>query len=59
MRFGKAVPASDVARETLDALGRRRQTVPGGLSKLLYASLMTAPRSLRVRIMKRVMASMT
>jgi len=59
MRFGQAVPAAVVARETLDALGRKRQAVPGGLSKLLYGSLMTAPRFLRVQIMKRVMASMT
>jgi uncharacterized protein len=59
MTFSSAESAQVVAREIVAALGRKRQVLPGRLSKLLYAALMTAPRFLRVQIMKQVMASMT
>lgn len=59
MRLGKAEKAENVASATLAALGRRTRVTPGLLSKLLIGSLMTAPRFLRVRIMKLVMRSMT
>jgi short-subunit dehydrogenase len=48
-----------VARATLAALGRRMTATPGPRSKFLTWSLMTAPRFLRVRIIGKIMASMT
>jgi short-subunit dehydrogenase len=59
MRYGAAVPAPVVARETLDALGRRRTVRPGWLSKILTAGLSILPRPARVLLMERVMAGMT
>lgn len=59
MQLGKAESAEDVARATLQALGRRRSVTPGFLSKFLLGSLMTAPRTLRIQIMKAIMRSMT
>lgn len=59
MTLGKAERAEDVARATLAALGRQASVTPGLLSKLLLGSLITAPRTLRVQIMKAIMRSMT
>jgi hypothetical protein len=59
MTMANAESRARVARETLAALGRRRLVVPGGLAKLLTASLAVTPRFLRVQIMKQVMKSMT
>ncbi len=59
MNFGKAEKAEDVAIATLAALGQKRSVTPGLLSKFLLGSLMTAPRSMRVQIMKAIMRSMT
>jgi uncharacterized protein len=59
MEFSKAQRAEDVASATLAALGRRTSVTPGLLSKFLLGSLMTAPRFLRVQIMKAIMRSMT
>ncbi len=59
MKLGKAEKAETVARATLAALGRQSRVTPGLLSKLLLGTLMTAPRPLRVRIMKLIMRSMT
>ncbi len=59
MRLGATVSTSIVAQETLHALGKRSLVRPGFLSKLLGYSLMTAPRSLRVRIMTQIMSGMT
>jgi short-subunit dehydrogenase len=59
MDLGNAMPASKVAAETLDALGERGFVRPGGLSKLLGWSLATMPRWGRVRVMSRIMGSMT
>jgi short-subunit dehydrogenase len=59
LTMGRAERAEDVARETLAALGRKSRVTPGMHSKLLLWTLMTAPRSLRVRIMKAIMQSMT
>lgn len=59
MRMGQAETAEKVAKGILDVLGRKRQVAPGLLSKVLLGSLMTAPRFLRVRIMKAIMQSMT
>ena len=59
MRMRAAVDPKDVARETLDALGRRMTVTPGLLSKVLTYSLVPLTRSLRSRIMGRVMDDMT
>ena len=59
MRLGRAMRPEDIAREIVDALGRRTTVRPGGLSKLLGWSLATLPRALRVQVLARVMAGMT
>lgn len=52
-------PAARIAKDTLDALGKRATVVPGLKGKLLTAALSTAPRALRVRIMEGIMSGMT
>jgi short-subunit dehydrogenase len=59
MDLGNAMPASTVALETLDALGKRGFVRPGRLSKLLGWSLATMPRWGRIHVMTRIMRSMT
>jgi hypothetical protein len=59
MKMGAAETPETVARATLNALGKKMTVTPGALSKFLTWSLMTAPRSLRVRIMGRIMGGMT
>lgn len=59
MRYGAAVSAEQVARATLEALGRRGTVAPGMLTKLLTYSLAPLPRVVRTRIMGRVMRGMT
>lgn len=59
MRITSGVSAATVARETLDAVGRKGTVRPGLLSKVLQASLSTLPRTVRVRILEQVMAGMT
>lgn len=58
MRMGAALASADVARKTLDALGRRSTALPGALSKVLAYSLAPLPRWARVRVMGRVMGGM-
>lgn len=58
LRYGIAVEAEDVARQTLDALGRRGTVRPGALSKLLGGSLASLPRWARVRLLSQIMAGM-
>jgi short-subunit dehydrogenase len=58
MAMGKADRPSTVARETLDALGRKGTVRPGRLAKLLDASFTGMPRWGRVRIMTQVMKGM-
>lgn len=59
MVLGRAADPADVAAATVAALGRGSTVRPGALAKLLGASLATAPRALRVRIMAAIMAGMT
>jgi short-subunit dehydrogenase len=59
MRITNGVTPATVARETLDALGRKGTVRPGLLSKVLEASLPALPRTLRVRVLEQVMARMT
>lgn len=58
MRMGSTLDPADVARATLDALGRGPTVLPGALSKVLAYSLAPLPRWARVRIMARVMGGM-
>lgn len=48
-----------VARNTLDALGRKTLVIPHGKGRFLTAALDLLPRSLRVRVMAGVMQGMT
>ena len=59
MRMTTTMRARDVVRPTLAALGRRPTVSPGALTKLLTWSLAFLPRTLRTRIMGRVMHGMT
>jgi short-subunit dehydrogenase len=59
MRMSAALRPDQVARATLDALGRRTTVRPGGLSKLLGWSLATLPRWGRVKVIAMVMQGMT
>ena len=59
MKMGQTDSPKVVAEQTLQALGRSRHVTPGLLSKFLTASLSTAPRFLRVQIMKGIMRGMT
>jgi uncharacterized protein len=59
MRMGSAASPEIVARQTLQALGRRTTVRPGFLSKFLEGSLLPLPRGLRSRIMAVVMGGMT
>lgn len=62
-RAGMTMRQSDqpaaVAAEIVRALGKSSWVTPGGRGKFLTAVLSTAPRFLRVKIMKGVMKSMT
>jgi short-subunit dehydrogenase len=59
MRMGMGQGPAIVAEGTLAALGRRTTVRPGWLSRALEGSMTGLPRSLRVRIMSRVMEGMT
>jgi short-subunit dehydrogenase len=59
MQMGVALEPEDVARSTLRSLGHTSTVLPGALSKLLAYSLVPLPQWARVRIMGRVMSSMT
>ncbi len=51
--------AERVAADILSALGRRRTVVPGSRARRIGAVMSLTPRFLRIRIMERVMRSMT
>jgi uncharacterized protein len=59
MEMGKTASPYLVARQALDALGRKKIIHPGGLAKSMALALSTAPRWLRVKIMSAVMGTMT
>lgn len=59
MRMGSAADPHDVARATLNALGRRSTVRPGARSKVLGYSLATAPRRLRSWILTRIIGGFT
>jgi uncharacterized protein len=55
MHMRKSMTAQAVAVATVDALGRSSTVLPGGLTKFLRGSLMTAPRFLQIRIIGNIM----
>ena len=59
MVMGAAVLPAVVARESLQALGKKGTVIPGGLSKLLTYSMLPLPRSIRSLILAQVMGGMT
>jgi uncharacterized protein len=59
MVLSMAEKPETVARATTRALGKKMTVTPGLVSKLLTWSLMTAPRSLRVGLMGKIMGNMT
>ena len=59
MKLAQASRPDVVAAQTLAALGRKGTVRPGWLSKVLGWSLATAPRSMRVVIIGRIMGGMT
>ena len=59
MRMDLAAQPAEVARATLDALGRRSVVRPGWLAKALEASLVGLPRWGRARILGHVVRGMT
>ncbi len=59
MTIKAGATAEQVAKASLQALGRRSLVIPGVLSKVLSYSLFTCPRPWRVHIMKQVMAGLS
>lgn len=59
LKMGAMLAPDVVARQTLDALGRRGTVRPGWLSKLLGYSLATLPRGARTAVLAQVMRGMT
>ena len=59
MTMGMAIRSEDVARPTLQALGRTATVMPGLLTKFLMGSLASLPRRGKVRVMGKVMRGMT
>jgi len=59
IRMRVTVLPETVARESLEALGHRGTVIPGGLSKAMTYTLALLPRTLRTRVLARVMGDMT
>jgi short-subunit dehydrogenase len=59
MKMGQAATPEEVARGTVEALGRQVTVRPGFLSKFLGWSLIMLPRLTRVRLMHAIMGGMT
>lgn len=59
MQMGKALKPSDIGVPILKALGKQTNVVPGLLSKILVYSLRTVPRSIKIKIMQKVMGGFT
>lgn len=58
MKMGATDSPTQIAAESLAALGRRRTVVPGRVGKLLTLSLALLPRRARIGIMGKVMSGM-
>jgi len=59
MKMNTPLSADKIGAPILKALGRKSHVVPGFLSKFLTYSIKTAPRKLKVRIMKVIMGGFT
>ncbi len=59
MKMNSALKPAQLGVPILSALGKRRNVVPGLLSKLLLYSLRTVPRFAKIKIMKMVMGGFT
>jgi short-subunit dehydrogenase len=59
MKMGQAATPEEVARATVNALGKGVTVRPGFLSKFLGWSLIMLPRPVRVKIMHSIMGGMT
>lgn len=59
MKMGKSLSPEDVGVPIINAIGRRTTILPGFLTKFLVYLLRTSPRSLKVRIMGKVMGGFT
>lgn len=59
MQMDMALTPSQVGVPILQALGRQQVVLPGSLSKLLTYALRTIPRSMKVKVMQRIMGGMT
>lgn len=59
IKMGFTLKPSDVGTPILKALGKTSTVLPGFLSQLLVYSLRTVPRWAKVRIMQKIMGSMT
>lgn len=58
LRMARADRPDDVARDTLEALGRTGLVRPGRFGKLLAAGFAFAPRPIRVHVLSRLMRDM-
>lgn len=59
MKMPNAIQPASLALPILHALGRRKNVAPGMMSKILVNSLRSAPRVLRIAIMRRIMGGFT
>lgn len=59
MKMDNAMRADQLGVPILAALGKQSNVVPGLLSKILTYALRTAPRSIKVKIMQKVMGGFT
>jgi uncharacterized protein len=59
MKMSMSLTPQQVGVPILNALGRKTTVLPGFLTKLLVYSLSTVPRSMKVKIMGKVMGGMT
>ncbi len=59
MKMGKSLTPDEIARPILKAIGKRNTVLPGRLTKFLVYNLRIMPRSLKIRIMEKVMSGFT
>ncbi|HMU48114.1 MAG TPA: SDR family NAD(P)-dependent oxidoreductase [Chitinophagaceae bacterium] len=59
MKMNNSISPDKIGVPVLSALGKQSNVIPGLLSKILVYSLRTVPRSMKIRIMKKVMGGFT
>lgn len=55
MEMGNAVDAKNITPEIISAIGRKKTVIPGGLAKFLVYNLRLLPRSIKTKIVGKVM----